>query len=138
MEIISPDGGKKDRDYIRPKLAASKRYGGISDRAGIGMNLLERECIDLREPDGIEVRETIENLRRLYIDAYDWPAPQLEVETGGASYQRRMRYKVRAAINEWDLRRLDPDYRPKTEMDEFHHTYEENVDLERESKDDVE
>ena len=47
-----------------------------------------------------------------------------------------MRYKVRASINEWDLLRLYPDYSPVTEGDEFRHTYEENADLERESKED--
>ena len=47
-----------------------------------------------------------------------------------------MRYKVRASINEWDLRRLYPNYSPETEGEEFRHSYEENVDLERESNDD--
>lgn len=138
LEIISPDGGKKDHDYVRPKLTASKRYHDIIDQAGIGMNLLEREALTLSRPSDNEVRATMEKLRQVYGMAYSWDAPRLRSETGGAGYQRQMRYKVRGAINEWDLRRLYPDYRPETEVDEFRHTYEENVDLERESKDDGE
>ena len=80
---------------------------------------------------------TIGKLREIYSTAYGWPAPALRAEARGAGYQNRMRYKVRASINEWDLLRLYPDYRPETEGEEFRHSYEENVDLERESKDDV-
>ena len=133
--IISPDGEKKDRDYVVPKLRA--RYGDIVDRANIGMDLLERECIPLNPPTDAEVRDMVEKLREIYTHAYGWDAPVLQRETRGAGYQNRMRYKVRASINEWDLLRLYPDYQPVTESEEFRPTYEENVDLERESKDDV-
>ena len=131
--IISPDGNKKDRDYVAPKLEA--RYANIVARAETGMRLLEREVIPLKQPTDTEVRETAEKLRQIYSTAYDWDPPALQAEARGAGYQNRMRYKVRASINEWDLLRLYPDYSPETEGDEFRHTYEENVDLERESKD---
>ena len=114
------------------------RYKDIVDRAETGMQLFERECIPLNPPTGIEIRETVEKLRQIYSDAYDWNAPALQGESRGAGYQNRMRYKVRASINEWDLLRHYPNYRPETEGDEFVPKYEEDVDLERESKDDVE
>ena len=132
--IINPSGEKKDRDYVAAKLET--RYGNIVARAETGMRLLEQNCIPLNEPTGAEVRETVGKLREIYSAAYGWPAPALQAETRGAGYQNRMRYKVRASINEWDLLRLYPDYRPETEGEEFRHSYEENVDLERESKDD--
>ena len=135
--IISPDGEKKDRDYVGPRLARADRYKNIEALAETGMRLLDRECMPLNPPTDAEVRETVEKLRQIYSDAYDWSAPALRAEARGAGYQNRMRYKVRASINEWDLLRLYPDYRPETEGDEFHHSYEENVDLERESKDDA-
>ena len=134
LRIISPDGEKKDRDYVAPKLEV--RYENIVARAETGMRLLERECISLNQPTEIEVRKMVEKLREIYSAAYGWDAPALQAETRGAGYQNRMRYKVRASINEWDLRRLYPDYRPETEGEEFRHSYEENVDLEREPKDD--
>ena len=101
------------------------------------MRLLERECTPLNEPTDDDVRETMAKLRQLYSTAYSWDAPILQAEARGAGYQNRMRYKVRASINEWDLQRLYPGYHPETEGEEFRYTYEENVDLERESKDDA-
>ena len=133
--IISPSGEKKDRDYVSAKLET--RYGNIVARAETGMRLLEQNCIPLNEPNDAEVRETIAKLQEIYSTAYSWPAPALQAEARGAGYQNRMRYKVRASINEWDLRRLYPEYSPETEGEEFRHSYEENVDLERESKDEV-
>ena len=133
--VISPGGDKKDRDYVVPKLAV--RYSGIIPRAETGMRLLERECIPLVQPNDTEIQHTIDKLRDLYSAAYDWEAPNLKAESRGAGYQNRMRYKVRASINQWDLLRHYPDYVPETEGDEFRHTYVENVDLEKESKDDA-
>ena len=135
--VISPDGAKKDRDYVRAKLPNS-RYKDIAAHAETGMRLLERECTPLKSPTEADVRNTVEKLRKIYSVAYGWSAPPLEHEARGAGYRNRMRYKVRAAINEWDLLRLYPDSSPETEGAEFHHAYEENADLERDSKDDSE
>ena len=55
--IISPDG-KKDRDYVGPRLARADRYKNIEARAETGMRLLEREVIPLKQPTDTEVRET--------------------------------------------------------------------------------
>ena len=134
--VISPGGDKKDRDYVVPKLEV--RYSGITRRAETGMRILEQECIPLIQPNDTEIQHTIDKLKELYSAAYDWEAPNLKAESHGAGYQNRMRYKVRSSINQWDLLRYYPDYVPETEGDEFRHKYEENVDLERESKDDAE
>ena len=137
LAVISPDGRKKDRDYIGAKLNGS-RYKGITARAETGMRLLERECLPLASPTETDDRETVEKLRRIYGAAYGWDAPALRGDTGGAGFQNRMRYKVRASINEWDLLRFYPGSRPEIEGDEFHHAYEVNADLERGSGDDAE
>ena len=134
--VISPSGEKKDQDLVGAKLPTT-RYKDIVDRAETGMWLLERECIPLNPPTGIEIQETVEKLRQIYSDAYDWNAPAVQGESRGAGYQNRMRYKVRASINEWDLLRHYPNYRPETEGDEFRPSYEVDVDLERDSKDDA-
>ena len=132
--VISPDGGKKDRDHVGPRLAKS-RYAGIAALAEAGMRLLEQSCIPLNAPAEDDVNDTVDKLRKIYSEAYDWDAPRLEAKTGGAGTQARMRYKVRAAINEWDLLRLYPGSAPDTVVDEFHATYEEDADLERKSGD---
>lgn len=129
--------GKKDRDYVVPKLESKDRYESLKADADTGMRLLVRGCSPLNDPTDDVVQLTMENLRRLYADAYGWDAPQVPMRAGGAGYQNRMRYKVRAAINEWDLMRRYPDYQPNTEGEEFRHFYAENADLERESRDDT-
>ena len=124
--IISPDGQKKDSDYIRPRLEQSAKYSVISARAEIGMRLLERDCLTLEPPSDDTVKAAVETLRSLYNRAYDWQPPPYAATAGGAGFQGRMRYKVRAAINEWDLSRLHPGYRPDTEFEDFTTPYEED------------
>ncbi len=133
--IISPDG-KKDRDYVEPRLADS-RHADLRRPAQTGMRLLEQSCIGLNAPTEDDVDATLDRLRRIYSDAYGWEAPRLKAKTGGVGIQARMRYKVRASINEWDLLRIYPDSIPDTVGGEFHHAYQENTDLERESRDDA-
>ena len=133
--IISPDGQKKDRDYIRPRLEQNARYSALGARAESGMRLLEQSCVALDPPSDDDVRTTVETLRRLYRRAYGWEPPPHEATAGGAGFRGRMRYKVRAAINEWDLRRLHATYRPDTQIEDFTTSYEENADLEQEARD---
>lgn len=134
VKVISADG-KQDRDYVGAKLAG--RYDDLIPNAETGMRLLERECLPLNPLTDADVRRTLETLRSVYGDAYNWPAPLLPERARGAGHQNRMRYNVRAAINEWDLLRLYPDAQPDTESDEFRPGYEENPDLERETRDDA-
>ena len=136
--IISPDGQKKDGDYVRPKLEQRARYSALAARAERGMSLLEQNCLALEPPSDEDVKATVETLHGLYSRAYEWEPPAHEATAGGAGFQGRMRYKVRAAINEWDLCRLHPDYQPDTEIEGFTTPYEENADLEHETKDDPE
>ena len=135
--IISPNdpNGKKDRDYVGPKLTSS-RYREFAARAETGMQLLEQACQQaLGEPAVSDVRDTLEKLRQVYTAAYGWEAPPLSSEIGGDSHRNRMRYRVRAAINEWDLRRLYPGATPEIEGEEYRLAYAEDRDLERESED---
>ena len=136
-EVIDPSGTKRDHDNVGARLENHPRYGATVGHAETGMRLLQQECTPLNPPTDADVRGTVEKLRQIYSDAYAWDAPLLDIGAGGAGFENRMRYKVRASINQWDLRRFYPDSRPETESDEFRHTYEENTDLERESDDDT-
>ena len=133
--VISPGGARNDHDYMGAKLKAS-RYSDITSRAEAGMRLMEQQMIQLKSPTEEDVNTTVKKLRQIYQVAYAWDAPPSQVKAGGVGDQGRMRYKVRAAINEWDLLRLYPDSKPEIVSDEFHYTYQEDPDLERESKDD--
>lgn len=123
--IISPSGKKKDHDYMKPKLESS-RYKDLAPRAEIGMRLLEQGCIPLRSPTPEDLNDTVDMLRQIYTKAYGCQALPLEPKVGGGSLQNRMRYKIRAAINEWDLMRLRPGYQPKTVFEGYHHPYPED------------
>ena len=129
------DLGKQDLNNAAQRLHSSNQPI-LAARAETGMRILQRDAIPLAQPSEEDLNVTVEKLRQIYTAAYGWEAPQLEVRTGGAGYQNRMRYKVRSAINEWDLLRLYPDSQPETEETEFQFGYEENTDLEKEAKDD--
>ena len=132
---ISPEASsKKDRDYAGQRLRSRGDDSGAA-RAETAMRLLERECTPLSAPAEADVNDTLSTLRYIYSRAYGWDAPALEARTGAASFQQRMRYRIRSAINEWDLRRLYPDSRPETEEREFRHQYAENSDLEAGTED---
>ena len=127
--------GKQDLNNAVQRLQ-SRNEPVLAARAETGMRILQRDAIPLAQPSEEDLNVTMEKLRRIYSAAYGWDAPQLESRTGGAGYQNRMRYKVRSAINEWDLLRLYPDSQPETEETEFRFDYDENPELEQEAKDD--
>ena len=127
--------GKMDRDTVGARLQV--RHAHLEALAETGMRAIIQEPIPLKTPSEEDAQAAIERLRAIYTDSYSWQAPRLEAAGPQPSIRRSMRYKVRSAINEWDLRRLHPDYEPETESHEFRHSYEENPDLERESPDET-
>ena len=133
---ISPEASsKKDRDYAGQRLRARGDDGGAA-RAETAMRLLERECTPLSTPGEADVNDTLNTLRYIYSMAYGWDAPSIEAKAAAAGYQQRMRYRIRSAINEWDLLRHYPNSSPETEGREFTHQYVEISDLETQSKND--
>ncbi len=126
--VISPDG-KQDCDNVAPRLRSSARHGHLAAAARAGMAALQRECLGLRAPTDEEVAATVERLRAIYAKAHDCSPKPLEVDAGGAGFEGRMRYKVRAAINSWDLLRLVPGARPDPEFEPYSPDYGENPDL---------
>jgi hypothetical protein len=79
-----------------------------------------------------DVERAIEKLRKVYTDAYNWPAPNFEENLEGAGYaKRRIRSRVRAAVNSWDLMRLNPGALPHMQAeDTYQPRYEEYPDME--------
>ncbi|HEY5858206.1 MAG TPA: hypothetical protein VIW24_30310, partial [Aldersonia sp.] len=61
-------------------------------------------------PDRDELDATYTKLKQVHAAAIDWDPP--DVEGLERLPSNRMRQYVRAWINEWDLRRLDPSYVP--------------------------
>ncbi len=127
------DSGKQDRDKAASRLRLRKEEA-VAAQAETGIRILEQETTQLTYPTDEDVNVTIEKLRDIYSTSYEWNAPHIEGKAGGAGFQGRMRYKVRASINEWDLLRLYPNSQPETEGTEFRSSYEEIPELERETK----
>jgi len=128
---------KRDRDYIGPRFR-SRDDDLTASRAETGMRILNESGMGLKEPTAETIQTTVERLQQIHSTAYEWDAPSIEAQTGGATFQRRMRSQVRRVINEWDLIRLYPDARPETEDTGFHHTYIEDLTLEQETGDELE
>ncbi len=75
------------------------------------MRIIEREQVRLQPPGREELDRTYAQLEHIHAEAYGWDPPVVPGLERLAS--NRMRQYVRAWINEWDLRRLDPAYRPE-------------------------
>ncbi len=122
--------GRNDRHVVPEKLRAkgTPESAELATAAELGMRIIDRETHLLTPPDDTELKQVYARLRDLHGQAFAWQPPDVTgLERLGAT---RMRQYVRAWINEWDLVRLDPGYRPETEAIEVASDYRENPDLE--------
>lgn len=105
--------GKNDVELIPKRLRAKGTAEDelLAGQAEMGMRIIEREQVQLQPPGRNELDRTYEQLKQIHGEAYGWDPPDV------AGLERlpsnRMRQYVRAWINEWDLRRLDPSYQPE-------------------------
>jgi hypothetical protein len=123
---------RNDLERIPGRLRATDNEAdsAIADGAEVGMRLIERDRLPLSPPDLRGLDRLRERLRQLHGRAYDWQPPELTA--GELATSTSMRQYVRRWINEWDLARLYPDYRPSMVAERFEIDYSENPDLERE------
>ncbi len=122
---------RNDRELVPAKLRAKDTPDAtaLAEAAEVGMRIIDRETHLLTPPDEVELKQAYDRLRELHGQAFGWQPPDVAgLERLGAT---RMRQYVRAWINEWDLVRLDPGYRPQTEMVDVPSDYREDPDLER-------
>jgi hypothetical protein len=122
--------GKNDRELVPARLRAkdTAEAADLAGRAELGMRLIDRETTVLVPPDGAELDQAYVRLKNLHGAAFGWQPPDVAgLERLGAT---RMRQYVRAGINEWDLVRLDPQYRPETMTVEVASDYRDDSALE--------
>jgi hypothetical protein len=122
---------RNDRESIPAKLRAkdTPEATALATAAELGMRIIDREMHLLTPPDEAELKQAYDRLRELHGQAFGWqPSDVAGLERLGAT---RMRQYVRAWINEWDLARLYPGYRPETETVDVQSDYREDPDLER-------
>jgi hypothetical protein len=122
---------KGDPEQAPNRLRARAAPGDeeLADRAERGIRYLRRENTLRLEPPGEQrLSEINDRIRELHAAAYDWTPPQLSVERREGT--RAMRQYIRRWINEWDLRRLDPSYRPDIMIEPLGPDYGEDTNLE--------
>ncbi len=126
--------GKNDIELIpkRLRLKGTAEDDVVATLAETGMRIMEREQIPLQPPDLDALDRTYLLLRDIHAEAYGWTPP--DVEGLERLPSNRMRQYVRAWIHQWDLRRLDPSYRPDIAASEVVVDFSEDthVDIERE------
>ncbi len=123
--------GRNDRHIVpeRLRVKGTPEAADLAAAAELGMRIIDRETHLLSPPDDTELKQVYARLRDLHGQAFGWNPPEVTgLERLGAT---RMRQYVRAWINEWDLVRLDPGYRPETEAVAVTSDYREDPDLER-------
>ncbi|MBL8925039.1 MAG: DUF2791 family P-loop domain-containing protein [Pseudonocardia sp.] len=122
--------GRNDREVVPAKLHAkgTAEAAALASEAQLGMRIIDREMELLTPPDAVELELAYARLKDLHGAVFGWRPPDVVgLERLGAT---RMRQYIRAWINEWDLRRLDPGYRPETEILDVVSDYRESPDLE--------
>ncbi len=122
--------GRRDREVVPDKLNAKEtpEASALAVLAQRGMRTIDREMKLITPPDEAELDHAYARLKELHGKVFGWQPPDVEgLERLGAT---RMRQYVRAWINEWDLVRLDPDYRPATEVADIESDYREDLELE--------
>jgi bacteriophage exclusion system BrxC/D-like protein len=121
--------GKDDRGQIPLRLRAkqSPEWDETAFAAEEGMRHIEHDMLLLDPPDDDDLDRAYASLKALHAAAFGWSPPDVPgLERLGAT---RMRQYVRAWINEWDLIRLDPAFRPQTEVVDIATDYREDSAL---------
>jgi hypothetical protein len=121
---------KNDREQVPAKLRAKQasQWDEVAARAESGMRMIERDMVLLQPPDAAELDRAYRRLKALHGEAFGWDPPDVPGLERLAT--NRMRQYVRAWINEWDLVRLDPAFRPETEAVPLGVAYDEQPELE--------
>jgi hypothetical protein len=121
--------GKDDGTQVPARLRAkeSPEWDITAGLAEAGMRHIEHDMLLLEPPDDDELDRAYAALKRLHGDAFGWSPPDVAgLERLGAT---RMRQYVRSWINEWDLVRLDPSFRPQTHVINIATDYREDTAL---------
>jgi hypothetical protein len=121
---------RNDVERIPGKLRASgvQADDQLARAAESGMRVIARESLLLKPPGREAIDHARGRIREIHARAYRWEPPPLEV--GERSTSTSMRQYVRRWINEWDLKRLYPDYTASMVVSDVAVEYREDPDIE--------
>ncbi len=120
---------KEDLEKVPGKLRARASEPDLllASQAEQGMRIIQREGTPLKAPDDAVLKQTYDKVQSIHAKAYHWePPPVSSVERLGST---RMREYVKGWITEWDLKRLDPGYKPQIEVTDLKPDYTEDPNL---------
>ncbi|MBI2766317.1 MAG: DUF2791 family P-loop domain-containing protein [Chloroflexi bacterium] len=102
--------GKCDAEVIPNRFRATGKDddGTLATLAERGMRLIQQDRLPLGALTAAHVRETHDELRSIYSEAFQWDAPAVLDSAFTPLGSAVMRPLVRRWITEWDLRRLYP------------------------------
>lgn len=119
---------KNDMEVV-PRKLRDRGLDELAKQAERCIRMIQKEKIRLQALDKDAIHQTRDKVRYIHAEAYGWQPPSLQNEITLASTV--MRQHVKSWINEWDLKRLYPDYTPITETTEIKIGYNEDADLEK-------
>ncbi len=124
---------RNDEEKVSAKLRADGDSAGslIASQAERGMRAIRGDKMRLQGLTPDTIGEVFKKLRNLYFSAYDWEPPPDPPEINSTW---RIRQHVKRWINEWDLRRLYPDYQPNIQVAELRQDYSEVPEMEAASE----
>jgi len=132
---VLEDPKKNDRDNVRARLAARGTPDDLllAGEAERGMREIPR-AVRLRRLERDQVEAVAGKLRHMHAKAYQWDPPTVQPVSEKELRSTRMRTHVRTWVNQWDLQRLYPSYRPDIETTALEQRFEEDRDLEVSTK----
>lgn len=122
-----------DEERIPGRLrgGGSEEELSLASQAECGMRVIREQWTHgkLARPSESTITEIYAKVRAIYSQAYEWDPPPVY----RTHYDWRIRQHIKRWINEWDLRRLYPDYTPEIEVTQLRHDYSEMLELEQSS-----
>jgi hypothetical protein len=118
---------RRDDELIPPRL----RDRGLlreAEMAATGITWLQRGQTQLKPPDEVGLRQSLDKISRFYRDAYEWNPPSIDV--GERLAGKSMRQYVKSWITSWDMERLYGEM-PGIEVDTIPIDYTESSDIEQ-------
>ena len=124
---------KDDFEKIPGRLRARGKEGDLllASQAERGMQVIQRDFELLKAPDKDVLAQTHEKVKSIHARAYVWSPPS--VQSIEHTISTRMRQHVKGWITEWDLKRLDKEYKPEIVATELKQNYTEDKNLEVET-----
>ena len=123
---------RNDEEKVLGKLRAGGGDAGLlSSRAERGMRVIQRDKVSLERPTEATIHGIYDKVTAIYASAYSWNPPM----DYNADRTRSIRQHIKRWINEWDLKRLYPEYQPDIEVTELGQDYSERPELEASSSD---